>query len=48
LRGGATLWFPTAEQAVEAAQPLADKLQAEAARIAARQRRVGGIAAFVG
>lgn len=48
LRGGGQLWYPTVEKAVQAAQPLYDKLTRDAEQAAARQRQVGGFAAFAG
>jgi hypothetical protein len=48
LRGGGTLWYPTVEEAVEAARPLYDMLTRDAKEAAARQRQVGGFAAFAG
>lgn len=46
LREGAELWFPNEEEALAAAAPLYRQWEQEAARVAARQRQVGGITAF--
>jgi hypothetical protein len=46
LKGGVELWFPTPEEAVEVAQPIYARLQAEAEEVAAHQRSVGGLKAF--
>jgi hypothetical protein len=48
IRGGAELWYPTADEAIEVAQPIYAKLQAQAEEVAARQRQVGGLVAFNG
>ncbi|OCB52979.1 hypothetical protein A5722_25525 [Mycobacterium vulneris] len=46
LRQGAELWYPTSEEALAAAAPLYAEWERNAARIAAKQRQVGGITAF--
>jgi hypothetical protein len=46
LGAGGALWYPSAEEAVDAAQPLYDAWHADAQRIAAEQHGVGSLAAF--
>lgn len=46
LRAGGTLWFPTAEEAVEAASPIYEAWKAGAERAAAAQRGVGSTVAW--
>ncbi|MBO0677188.1 hypothetical protein JRC04_06900 [Mycolicibacterium sp. S2-37] len=46
LRHGAALWFPTSEEALAAAAPLYQEWEQQAARVADRQRQVGGFTAF--
>jgi hypothetical protein len=48
LRHGAELWYPTAQEALEAASPLYAEWEQEARRVADRQREVGSTAAFFG
>lgn len=46
LRKGAELWYPTAEEAYAAAAPIYAEWEREAARVADKQKNVGGLAAF--